>query len=197
MSQQINENESVSAWIAGMKSGDCDAMTALWDRYFANLRDFANKKLGGAKTTVVDSSDVAASALGAIWQGAREGRFKRLSNRDDFWQLLVVIAARKVANIHRKQKTRQERGESGLVNGIAAANLAEMLQSQDDATFNELTLSCDELLAQLDEKHREVALMRLAGYKNQEIADRRDCSVKSVERYLNYIRAVWTQFRLN
>jgi DNA-binding CsgD family transcriptional regulator len=45
----------------------------------------------------------------------------------------------------------------------------------------------------LDGKLLEVALMKLAGYTNAEIAAKRERSEKTVERYLKMIRARWTE----
>ena len=75
----------------------------------------------------------------------------------------------------------------------SAVLLADILQAPHSETiYDQIPLSCEELLEMLDEKHREVALMRLAGHSNQEIADHRDCSVKSVQRYMKLIRSIWT-----
>ena len=70
------DERSVSYWIEQLKVGDEEAMQALWDRYFHPLRDFAEKKLRGARKTVSDQGDLAASSLEALWQGVREGRFR-------------------------------------------------------------------------------------------------------------------------
>ena len=185
---------SVSHWISDLKAGNDDAMGPLWNRYFEILSAFAKTKLHGARTTVVDCDDIAASALNALWIGVREGRFQKLDDRNDLWQLLVVIASRKVSNVHRKEKQRGEKGESALAQHTDALGLRELLQAgPSEQMTNQIPLSCEELLSQLDKKHREVALMRLAGHSNQEIADSRDCSVKTVERYMNMIRVVWAK----
>jgi DNA-binding NarL/FixJ family response regulator len=54
-----------------------------------------------------------------------------------------------------------------------------------------LAIECEELLALLDDRLREVAILRLHGYTNQEIAEQLGRSVKSVERYLKLIRVEW------
>ena len=53
--------------------------------------------------------------------------------------------------------------------------------------------TCQELLELLDDRLREVALLRLQGFSNEEIAGQIGRSVKSVERYLKAIREVWDQ----
>jgi DNA-directed RNA polymerase specialized sigma24 family protein len=55
-----------------------------------------------------------------------------------------------------------------------------------------LGIHCEELLASVDDRLRRVALLKLAGLSNEEIAASVDRSVKSVERYLQQIREAWT-----
>ena len=39
---------------------------------------------------------------------------------------------------------------------------------------------------------QQIACDKMAGYTNAEIAERLDCSLRSVERQLNLIRKIWT-----
>ena len=60
------------------------------------------------------------------------------------------------------------------------------------AVLNE-ALEC-RLEALADPELRQIALWRLEGYTNREIADRLDCTERSVERRLERIRSKWTLF---
>ena len=52
---------------------------------------------------------------------------------------------------------------------------------------------CDRLLDRLsDETLRNVALWRLEGFSNDEIAGKLDMTTRSVERKLNRIRQLWS-----
>ncbi|MEJ7591092.1 MAG: ECF-type sigma factor [Planctomycetaceae bacterium] len=48
-----------------------------------------------------------------------------------------------------------------------------------------------ELLQLLTEELREVAVLRLLGYRNSEIAVQFRCSERSIDRKLNAIREMW------
>ena len=48
-----------------------------------------------------------------------------------------------------------------------------------------------ELLSGLDDKQRQVAAYRLQGFSNDEIAEKMNVSIRSVERYLQMIRLQW------
>ena len=45
-----------------------------------------------------------------------------------------------------------------------------------------------------DSELRQIALWRLEGYTNREIADRIDCTERSVERRLERIRSKWMSY---
>ena len=128
---------------------------------------------------------MALSALHALCNGAQEGRFRQLENRDDLWQLLVVIASRKATDQYRRWRRRQEVGESALHSPV------ELLADFTTQSFDSLAATCAELLPRLDGKLLEVAMLKLEGYTNQEIATRRNRSVKTIERYLKMIREKW------
>jgi len=50
------------------------------------------------------------------------------------------------------------------------------------------------LEALADPELRQIALWRLEGYTNREIADRLDCTERSIERRLERIRSKWTSY---
>ena len=61
---------------------------------------FARGKLEdrGARRRVADEDDVALSAFKSLCVGAARGRYPILTDRDDLWRLLIVIAARKASS---------------------------------------------------------------------------------------------------
>jgi RNA polymerase sigma factor (sigma-70 family) len=50
------------------------------------------------------------------------------------------------------------------------------------------------LEALADPELRKIALLRLEGYTNREIADRFDCTERSIERRMERIRNKWTLY---
>jgi hypothetical protein len=51
----------------------------------------ARAKLGGQPRRVADADDVVVSAFASFCRGAELGRFQRLEDRDDLWQVLGMI----------------------------------------------------------------------------------------------------------
>ena len=185
--------DSISQWIAELKHGDPEAARRIWDRYFPRLCRFTRDKLSPASRRAQDEEDLALSAINALCSGAVEGRFQQLSNRDDLWQIMVMIATRKAANVHRHQAVRRESGECDMrPEGGAAWSLDLLSDSPASHAFlNTIDIHCEELLSKLNGKLREVAILKLQGYSNEEIGNLRQRGLSTIERYLKMIREIW------
>ena len=188
-------SDSVSLWIDELKTGNRDAAQKLWESYFAKLVRLARQHLRGASRAVADEEDVVLSAFDSFCRGAEAGRFPRLEDRNDLWQLLVVITQRKTTDLH-VYNARQKRR-------TAATHSLDQLRG-DDVTFDpasneptpdfavQLAEEVERLLAMLGKDDlRALALWKMEGYSNQEIAARLGCVERTVERKLWMIRQIW------
>lgn len=185
--------QSVTRWIAGLKSGDESAAAAIWERFFRQLRDYARGKLGPTARRAVDEEDLALSALHALCIGAQDGRFHQLTNRNDIWQILMMIAARKASNARRRGHVRHEVAESDAKIAADLQGVAELADENSVELFDSLNLHCEELLSRLDDRLRHVALLKLSGHTNEEIAGLRNRGLSTIERYLQLIRQIWAE----
>ncbi len=195
--------KSVSVWIAELKSGNDEAAQRLWERYCVRLGEQANRYLRGLPRRMVDESDVRLAAFNSLCTGARDGRFPKLNDRHDLWQVLMMITERKAIDAIRREHRQkrgggQVRGESVFVtndglSGSSAPGIEQIIGGEATPEFAALAAEeCRQRLEQLDDaKLRQVALWKLEGYSNQDIAERLGCVVRSVERKLNGIRDVW------
>ncbi|MEM6689982.1 MAG: ECF-type sigma factor [Planctomycetota bacterium] len=191
----MSDDEPITQWITSLQSGDEAAAEGLWSVFYERLRRYAQKKLGEIPKRVSDEEDVALSAFHAVVEGVKQDSFAKMSSRDDFWQLLVVITARKAANLHRKHRQRREAGES-VLKGLDDSRVSSGHRSNDDAPPQQdlaLYFHCTEVLEQLPGNLRQVVLMRVAGYRNQEIAKRLGRSEKTIEHYFRQVRAMWVE----
>jgi DNA-directed RNA polymerase specialized sigma24 family protein len=193
---------SVTAWIEQLRAGNRAAAQPLWERYFSRLVGLARSKLQGLRRGAADEEDVALSAFDSFCRAAEQGRFPQLGDRDNLWELLVVITVRKAIDL-RQRETRQKRG-GGKVAGESA--LDGPLGSEDGGAGIEQVVGAEptpELAAQVadevqrllgmlpKEEVRSVAVLKLEGYTNAEVADRLGCALATVERRLNLIRSMW------
>src|SRR5262249_18616696 len=133
-------------------------------------------------------------------QGAERGHFPDLSDRDNLWRLLVVVTARKAAQVRRDQ-ARLKRG-GGQVRGEADLEgssedgpaLAEVVGQEPTPDFAaSVAEGCQRVLGLLDDDLRSRALARMEGHTNEEIAARLGCAARTVERKVRVIRGLWEQ----
>ena len=198
-----DESQPVTLWIDRLKSGDETAAQKLWERYFDRIVRMAQRRLGHLPRRVADEEDVALSVFDSLFLGVAEGRFPELSHRDNLWRLLVVMTARKAIDQIHHQK-RQKRG-GGMVRGESvmwkpgagdslSPGFAGIIGNDPTPEFAALLEEeTDRLLDLLDDASlREVALLKMQGYTNEEIAKELDCSVRTIERKLNTIRDRWS-----
>ncbi len=144
------------------------------------------------------------AAFNSFCTGAARGKFPQLSDRDDLWRLLVVITARK-AMAQANRNARQKRGGGRVISeavlfgqeGDAGEEpLAGLEQVAADGPTPEFAAmmaeECRILLDALDDDSlRQVALCRMEGYNNDEIADQLGCARRTVARRLELIRKTW------
>jgi len=193
---------SITQILADAKQGDQGAAARLWEKYFQRLAALARRKLRGAPTRAVDEEDAVVSAFGSLFRGIEADRFKRLNDRDDLWQVLVMLTVRKAIN-HRKHELAQKRG-GGRVRGesvFTAADdaelpdgIAEFLADEHTPAFTvEMEEECQRLFDLLDDELRQVVLWRLEGYSNEEIAAKTGHILSWVERKFRIIRRRWAR----
>ena len=200
----MSADESVTCWIDRLKAGDREAAQPLWERYYERLAREARRWLKRAPAAA-DEEDVALSAFASFCHRAEEGRFPRLYDRNDLWRLLLVIAFRKACDQIKHEGRRQPRqGRAVHASALAAgpggdegALFADMIgQGPNPEMVAQTAEECRRLLAELgSEELRQVALWKLEGYTNEEIAPRMnggECrSLTTVERKLKEIRLRW------
>jgi DNA-directed RNA polymerase specialized sigma24 family protein len=186
---------SITIWLEQLKCGDPAAAGPLWNAYFTRLVGLARDRLRRAPRGAVDEEDVALSAFDSFCRGAETGRFPRLGDRDDLWQVLFVLTTRKAIGAVRHEN-RDKRGGGRVVplsDGSAAGAGAQV--AAPDPLPEEVavvTEECARLLGLLGTTDlRDVAVWKMEGYTNAEIATKLSRSVPTVERKLAAIRTIW------
>jgi DNA-directed RNA polymerase specialized sigma24 family protein len=190
---------SVTYWIHLLKAGDQAALEKLWEGYFRRLVGLARARLRDAPRRAADEEDVALSAFDSFYRGVQEGRFPRLLDRDDLWQLLVVLTARKASNRARDERAQKRGGRAvrhaSALPGAGAEGqaFADLIGREPDTAFAaQVAEECRRLLGQLEEPElRSVAVWKMEGYTNEEIAALLGRSLPTVERKLARIRRAW------
>lgn len=194
---------SVSRLITNVKKGRESAAHLLFDRYYPKLMGLARSRMKSASRRVVDEEDVVITAFHSFLMRARDGGYPKLQGRDELWRLLATITAHKAASLQGREKRRKRGGGRAVLSLPVSVEdrygtmqtMSELASPDPDpqlvVTMND---SLDHLLSLLkDDELRTIAIARLHGESNQEIANKIRRSVPTIERRLRLIRDVWSE----
>ena len=205
---QTSEREtirgSVTLLIDRMQDGSHDSLEQLWARCFATVVRLARQRLSTAAKRVSDEEDVAVEASDHLFQASSSGRLPELSDRESLWRLLITMTTNRAKNVLRHQ-LRQKRG-GGQVRDDSFADVTELgitpagpnvfdnLMSQQPTPDAIVAINeqMSDWLARLpDDEHQQVALRRMEGFSNGEIAEELGLPLRTVERRVSRIRQEW------
>jgi DNA-directed RNA polymerase specialized sigma24 family protein len=193
---------SVTCWIAQLKAGARASTQPLWERYFHQFITRARQRLAALPRRAADEEDVVLSAFDSFFRAAEQGRFPDLHDREDLWQLLVVLTDRKacdLANYERRQrrgggKVRDE-AALGAPGAAEASPLNQILGQEPSPDFE--VLAAEELRRLLgllgDPELQQVAVLKMQGFTVDEIAAQRGWVSRTVKRKLRLIRQIWAK----
>lgn len=207
MCQPPAEN-SVTEWIAALLEGEDGAADQLWRRYFDQMLRVVQGYLRGAGMTVsagFDPEQVALDSFRRFCAAHRNGQFPELRSREQLWPLLVTITlnlTRDELRSERAQKRRSDHrtfleSELKFVPGEDSEfgsldQIPGRMPPTDVAA--EMAEHCRDLIGKLDDPElQQVALWKLDGLTNDEIAHRLGFSRRTVQRMLQVIRTTWEQ----
>jgi RNA polymerase sigma factor (sigma-70 family) len=193
---------SVTRWVTALKDGDVAAAQPLWERYHRRLVGLAREKLRTARRRATDEEDIVQNAFYSFFRGISRGRFPQLNDRDNLWRLLVVITARKALDQIAHERSQKQGGGTLLGESQISSKRADW----DDAAIEQVVGEepTPEFAAQVaeqyhrllemlgDETLRQVAVWKMEGLTNDEVAERLDCSRRTVARKLDTIRIIWS-----
>jgi len=186
-------------WIDDLAHNDPSAQERIWALFARRVTKQAKSNLAGVQCRESDEEDVAARVLNSLFQRIADGRQTPPKNREELWKLLVGMTRNKSAEAAR-HKLAQKRGQ-GRVRGESAFkvrgddssdhggihNVAD--PASDPKTAFEEAQQLTGILASLnDSQLRQIALLKMAGHTDQEIAELIGCSLRTVERRTAEIR---------
>jgi DNA-directed RNA polymerase specialized sigma24 family protein len=196
----MSDLHSVSELMRQLKNDDSDATRQIWDRFIERLISEASKRLKSLPRRAVDEEDIALSAFDAFFRGVREQRFHRMDSRDDLWQVLAMLAERKAIAVLRNELADKRggglnRGESVFENLLFDSTRVvgiDQVADPDPNAVEAFTLEVREMLEGLDDHLlHQIAVRKLEGFTNPEIAGQMGIALRAVERKLQLIRHKW------
>ncbi len=197
----MNSEHSVSQFIEGLRAGDELASQKIWERFYQQLLLQADRKLKGSPRKAMNEEDVVQKAFADFFAQVKLGRFPKLADRHDLWQVLAMLVDRRAKDQIKLQNTQKAgqgrvRTESVFQGSNSFASQNGLAQIRDNLPTPALAVEFLEVterrLARLrNDEQRQVALLKLQGYSNREIADQIGSSERTIERCLQSIRKLW------
>lgn len=178
-------SQSITRMIRSVQEGRTSAVGSLLDVYFERLVHLARKRLQGLPGMASYDEDVALRSFQSLCRRVRDpDRPINLESRDDLWRLLATRTVSRAIDLIRRHKAEV----------VAGAEDVERLLAHDPTPEKaaEVADECRRLLDVLDEPAlRQIALLKVEGYTNEEIAQQLDCVPRTIERKVSRIRALW------
>jgi RNA polymerase sigma factor (sigma-70 family) len=178
-------SQSITRLIHALKDGHASAVTPLFEEYFERLVALARKRLSSLPGLADYDEDVALRSFDSMCRRLRDpSRPLNLAGRDDFWRLLITRTLSRAIDLTRRHRP----GE------LAGAYDVEGLLAREPAPAEAAAMAdeCRRLLDLLPEPElRQIALWKVEGLTNEEIAARMDCVPRTVERKVSRIRLLW------
>jgi DNA-directed RNA polymerase specialized sigma24 family protein len=193
---------SITLLVRRLTAGDREAARHLFDRYYRRLVGLARARLKGKPRGMAGAEDVAAAAFASFCQIAEANEIDPpLTDRANLWALLVGITANKARNLT-EHETAQKRG-GGAVRG------EEALVGPEDSSAGpggldqfpapdlppdlivQVNQEFERLMGLLSKQNlADVALWKMDGDTDEEIAAKLGRNVRSVQRKLDLIRRI-------
>jgi len=195
---------SVTRLIQFLRAGNAAerdlAARLISQRYFRDLLELARNNLNQRIRRREDEEDVLQSMYKSFCLRQQRGEFD-LASRDALWKLLVTITLRKARNAAKKQmREKRDVGREQTISdqddGESGQWALEQMDAGPSPAEAALLNEAQELRLEVldDAELRQIALWRLEGYTNGEIAARLDCTERSIERRMERIRSRWTAY---
>ena len=173
-----------------MRLGDEVAAEFLWKFTNAKLTSLARQKTGSSGT--YDEEDVALDAFASLCDGLQDGRLDQIADRQSLWSILATITINRARKFARDEK-RLKRG-GGMAQNLDKSILENTPSGEASPDISLVGKDeCRRLLGLLGKKELQtVALLKVDGHTNDEIAEMVGCTRRSIQRRLNLIRDVWS-----
>ena len=179
------DTHSVTQLIHAVQEDRASAVGPLLAVYFDRLVQLARRRLQDLPGMANYDEDLALRSFYSVYRRLRDPqRPLQLTGRDDLWRLLATRTISRAIDLIRRHRPGEVPGEHDL----------EQLLTREPTPEEAATMAdeCRRLLDLLDEPElRQIALWKVEGFTNEEIAARMDCVPRTIERRVRRIRLLW------
>jgi RNA polymerase sigma factor (sigma-70 family) len=177
--------QSITRLIRAAQDDRASAVGPLMAAYFERLVQLARARLHNVPGLAGYDEDLALRSFFSVYQRLRDPeRPLTLGGRHDLWRLLATRTISRAIDLIRRHRP----GE------VPAGQEVELMLAREPTPEEaaEMADECRRLLDLLDVPElRQIALWKVEGYTNEEIAARLDCVPRTIERKVSRIRVLW------
>jgi RNA polymerase sigma-70 factor (ECF subfamily) len=178
----VGRDDDFDEVMARLRAGDDAAETLVFRRYAGRLVALAARQFDARMRDRADVENVVLSAYRSFFGRQARGEFD-LADWQGLWSLLAVITLRKCSKRrrHLRAARRDARREWP---GPATEDLARLIPDRDPTPEEAVMLSemVEQLVGATEPGDRPIVEQILMGYTAEEVAERCDCSVRTVGR---------------
>jgi RNA polymerase sigma factor (sigma-70 family) len=178
-------SQSITRLIRAVQDGSSSAVRPLLAAYFDRLVRLASTRLRNMPGLGGYDEDLALRSFHSVYERLRDpARPLDLAGRDDLWRLLAVRTISRAIDLIRRHRPGEVPGDDEVAQLLAREPTPEEAAEVAD--------ECRRLLDSLEEPQlRQIALWKVEGYTNEDIAARLDCVPRTIERKMSRIRLLW------
>jgi len=185
---------TITRLIGILKNGDNEAKSKaiekLWNVYIDRLCEIARVTLTNEAARASSDQSMIQSVFDSLQRRAQCGELLALSHEDGLWKYLLESINRKAA----KLSTDAQPTDTSEINSTTVPSHVQL--SLQDAAFKEPTADgIHEILQKLDgiegDITRNVVLLHLQSYTDQQISERLKISQRSVHRKIALVKKIW------
>lgn len=185
---------TITRLIGILKNGDNEAKSKaiekLWNVYIDRLCEIARVTLTNEAARASSDQSMIQSVFDSLQRRAQCGELVALSHEDGLWKYLLESINRKAA----KLSTDAQPTDTSEINSTTLPSHVQL--SLQKAAFKEPTADgIQEILQKLDgiegDITRNVVLLHLQSYTDQQISERLNISQRSVHRKIAIVKKMW------
>jgi RNA polymerase sigma-70 factor (ECF subfamily) len=187
--------------MARLKAGDNDAATQVFNRFANRLIELARRRLDPQIRQKLDPEDVLQSVFRSFFAHQAAGQVTGLESWDNLWAWLVVITMRKcgrrIEYFH--SASRDVQREVSAPPPSEDESSGDSGTSSDEPTPSEaamLTETVEQLMNNLEGKHREILALSLQGLTAPEISSKVGCTERTVYRVQKRVKEMLEDMRV-
>jgi RNA polymerase sigma factor (sigma-70 family) len=196
--------ESLSACLPKLLAGDDKTFDLAFQQFFERICLVVKQQFQNNKFRHADEEDIALSVFNALHQAIQNKKYEQLEDTRQLFNLLKTIAKNKAIGLLRAEESLKRgagrlRGDSVFAKpDELVGNGWDMVQGAEPAPdyIAALNDSWQNALGQLTADLQRIALLKIQGYENLEIAQELGISLSTVERRVAILKTklqYWNQ----